>query len=86
MDRFEWIATAAFGLEGLVARELARRNITANAVAPGFIATDMTKALVELVNRAAYRDAAAQMGARLQQEHGILTAADIVEQEVRGWR
>ena len=46
----------------------------------------MTKALVELVNRAAYRDAAAQMGARLQQEHGILTAADIVEQEVRGWR
>ena len=45
MDRFEWIATAAFGLEGLVARELARRNITANAVAPGFIATDMTDAL-----------------------------------------
>ena len=27
------------------ARELARRNITANAVAPGFIATDMTDAL-----------------------------------------
>ena len=24
MDRFEWIATAAFGLEGVVARELAR--------------------------------------------------------------
>lgn len=28
-----------------LARELARRNITANAVAPGFIATDMTDAL-----------------------------------------
>ncbi len=31
MDRFEWIATAAFGLEGLVARELARLGIEAKA-------------------------------------------------------
>jgi 3-oxoacyl-[acyl-carrier protein] reductase len=30
-----------------VARELAPRNITVNAVAPGFIATDMTAALGE---------------------------------------
>ncbi len=38
------------GLMGLTksnARELARRNITVNAVAPGFIATDMTEALPE---------------------------------------
>ena len=38
------------GLMGLTksnARELARRNITVNAVAPGFIATDMTDALPE---------------------------------------
>ena len=30
-----------------MARELASRNITVNAVAPGFIDTDMTKALSE---------------------------------------
>jgi len=38
------------GLMGLTrsnARELARRNVTVNAVAPGFIATDMTAALPE---------------------------------------
>ena len=35
------------GLTKATARELAGRNVTCNAVAPGFIATDMTKALVE---------------------------------------
>lgn len=35
------------GLTKSVARELARRNVTVNAVAPGFIATDMTDALPE---------------------------------------
>ncbi len=33
------------GLTKSIARELAARNITANAVAPGFISTDMTDAL-----------------------------------------
>ncbi len=40
------------GLIGMTksnARELAKRNITVNAVAPGFIATDMTDALPEKV-------------------------------------
>jgi len=40
------------GLMGLTksnARELARRNVTVNAVAPGFIATEMTDALPENV-------------------------------------
>jgi 3-oxoacyl-[acyl-carrier protein] reductase len=37
------------GLTRTVARELASRNITVNAVAPGFIATDMTSALGEEV-------------------------------------
>lgn len=42
------------GLMGLTrsnARELAKRNITVNAVAPGFIATDMTDALPEQVRK-----------------------------------
>ena len=32
-----------------LAKELASRNVTVNAVAPGFIATDMTAALPEAV-------------------------------------
>ena len=35
------------GLTRTMARELAGRNVTVNAVAPGFIATDMTAALGE---------------------------------------
>ncbi|BCA79815.1 3-oxoacyl-[acyl-carrier-protein] reductase [Desulfuromonas sp. AOP6] len=35
------------GLTKSVAKELARRNITANAITPGFITTDMTEALPE---------------------------------------
>ena len=35
------------GMTKTLAKELARRNITANAVAPGFSATDMTDALSE---------------------------------------
>jgi 3-oxoacyl-[acyl-carrier protein] reductase len=39
------------GLTKTVARELASRNITVNAVAPGFIQTDMTEALSEAVQQ-----------------------------------
>jgi 3-oxoacyl-[acyl-carrier protein] reductase len=35
------------GLTKAMARELASRNITVNAVTPGFVATDMTKAIAE---------------------------------------
>ena len=35
------------GLTKSVARELARRNVTANAVAPGFIVTDMTEDMTD---------------------------------------
>lgn len=43
-------AAAKAGLVGLarsIARELGSRNITANVIAPGFVDTDMTKALPE---------------------------------------
>jgi 3-oxoacyl-[acyl-carrier protein] reductase len=41
------------GLTKTVARELARKNITANCVAPGFIITEMTDKLPEPVKEAA---------------------------------
>jgi len=41
------------GLTKTVARELARKNVTANCVAPGFIVTDMTEKLPEPVKEAA---------------------------------
>lgn len=37
------------GLTKSIARELARRNVTANAIAPGFIVTDMTDTLSDEV-------------------------------------
>jgi 3-oxoacyl-[acyl-carrier protein] reductase len=40
------------GLTKTIARELASRSITCNAVAPGFIATDMTDTLPEQVKTA----------------------------------
>lgn len=47
-------AASKGGVEGFtrcVATELARRGVTANAVAPGFIETDMTTAVVEVAGK-----------------------------------
>jgi len=41
------------GMAKTIARELAKRNITANCVAPGFIVTDMTNVLPEKVREGA---------------------------------
>jgi 3-oxoacyl-[acyl-carrier protein] reductase len=49
-------SSAKAGLIGLtksVARELAARNVTCNAIAPGFIETDMTAALGDKVKETA---------------------------------
>ena len=49
-------ASAKAGLIGLtksVAKELAARGVTCNAIAPGFIETDMTAALPETVREGA---------------------------------
>lgn len=47
-------AASKGGVEGFtrcIATELARRGVTANAVAPGFIETDMTTAVVEVAGK-----------------------------------
>ena len=52
-------SAAKAGLIGLtksLARELASRNVTVNAVAPGFIETDMTAALPEAVRTEMAKD------------------------------
>jgi 3-oxoacyl-[acyl-carrier protein] reductase len=41
------------GLTKTIARELARKNVTANCIAPGFIVTEMTDNLPEPVKEAA---------------------------------
>ena len=43
------------GITKTVARELARKKITANCVAPGFIATEMTEKLPQMVKDAAVK-------------------------------
>jgi 3-oxoacyl-[acyl-carrier protein] reductase len=43
---------AALGFTKSIAKELGSRNITCNAVAPGFIDTDMTRELTEARKKA----------------------------------
>lgn len=73
------------GLMGLTrsnARELARRNVTVNAVAPGFIATDMTEALPEKTRQ----ELAAQIPLeRLGSADDIANAVVFLAQEKSGY-
>jgi len=73
------------GLMGLTrsnARELARRNVTVNAVAPGFIATDMTDALPEKTRQ----ELAAQIPLeRLGSADDIANAVVFLAQEKSGY-
>ncbi|ODC02991.1 3-oxoacyl-ACP reductase [Terasakiispira papahanaumokuakeensis] len=78
-------AAAKAGMEGFtraLARELGARNITVNAVAPGFIATDMTESLPE-----AHKEALlAQIPlARLGQPEEIAAAVGFLASESAGY-
>jgi 3-oxoacyl-[acyl-carrier protein] reductase len=54
------------GLTKAAARELARRGITVNAVAPGFIDTDMTAAMPEAAKTAVLDTVPMQRGGRVE--------------------
>ena len=52
-------AAAKAGMIGMtktVAKELAARNVTCNAIAPGFIETDMTGALSDVIREEAVKN------------------------------
>lgn len=45
----------------------------------------LAKAITDLTTTAAYKVAAEELGARLQQENGVVTAADMIENEIANW-
>ena len=45
-----------FGLTKSLAKELGSRNITVNAIAPGYIKTEMTNNLTENINKNLYNN------------------------------
>lgn len=67
------------GLTKAAARELASRGITVNAIAPGFIETDMTDALPEKVKEAA--TAQIPLGRFGKAEHVAAAAAFLASEE-----
>lgn len=78
-------AAAKAGMEGFsraLAREVASRNITVNAVAPGFIATDMTQALPEAQHQALLENIPL---ARLGQPEEIAAAVGFLTSEAAGY-
>lgn len=78
-------AASKAGLIGFtksVAKEYAAKNITANAVAPGFIATDMTNAMPEPARAAA---AAAIPAGRIGQPEDVAAAVAFLAGEQAGY-
>ena len=78
-------AASKAGLIGLtksVAKEYAARNITANAVAPGFIETDMTAAMPESARAAA---AAAIPAGRIGRAEDVAAAVAFLAGEQAGY-
>lgn len=70
------------GLTKSIAREVAARNITANAVAPGFIATDMTDALSEKQRETIGERIAAR---RFGEPHEVATLVRFLASEEAGY-
>ena len=70
------------GLTKSIARELAARNITANAVAPGFISTDMTDALSDKQKEAIVQRIAAK---RLGEPEDVATLVRFLASEEAGY-
>ncbi|WP_456270124.1 3-oxoacyl-ACP reductase FabG [Kushneria sp. AK178] len=78
-------AAAKAGMEGFtrsLARELASRNVTVNAVAPGFIATDMTSELPEKHRESLLNQIPLS---RLGQPEEIAAAACFLTSDVAGY-
>ncbi|REC96078.1 3-oxoacyl-ACP reductase FabG [Kushneria indalinina] len=78
-------AAAKAGMEGFtrsLARELASRNVTVNAVAPGFIATDMTSELPEKHKESLLNQIPLS---RLGQPEEIAAAACFLTSDVAGY-
>lgn len=78
-------AASKAGLIGLtksIARELARRNVTANAIAPGFIVTDMTDTLSDQVKEGLQGQI--PLG-RLGETHDIAHAVAFLASEQAGY-
>ena len=48
-------------------------------------APKLARALRNLTTVKSYRIAAAELGDRLRTEHGVITAANLVEKEIRRW-
>ena len=57
-------------------RPIARERITVSR---------LSGALLDLTSRVSYRIAAEEIGKKLSEEHGILNACDMIEQEIVGW-
>lgn len=78
-------AASKAGIEGFtraLGKEIAARNITVNSIAPGFIETDMTKALSEDQRDAAVANVPAK---RFGQPEDIATAAAFLASEKAGY-
>ena len=78
-------AASKAGLIGLtksVARELAGRNVTVNAVAPGFIDTDMTRAMSEKAREAALSRIASK---RLGRPEDVANAVAFLASDAAGY-
>lgn len=70
------------GLTKSLAREVASRNVTVNAIAPGFIETDMTRAMSEKAREAALSRIASK---RLGRPEDVASAVAFLASDAAGY-